>query len=949
MDNLQNFQLVDLLLRTNRPRTKLRLKSLTQQQILFLYDVLLDDEVLTFDEAVDFVYNIRDTGVPISVSQSETVQNISTTDTSNEQEQNVGFSDAPDQVDLTVGNMSADSTFDQGYQEGGDLSNFLSRPLEIYKITWTVATPTKFLEVFNPWQLFLDDTRVKNKLETFKLLKATLKIKVVVNGSPYHYGRVFVGVRPTRFDNNATNIDVTDQETNIVYFNNPTVSNKTYNNAMTLYSQRPHGFIDPATNQPLHINWPFFLSSNMIDLTDPDTVDRMGRMEVWELNNLFHNNDATDPLTITFFAWMEDVVLTGLTALAPAVAQSQPTKSKNKKGNSKKSSLNDSNSAKDEYSGNGVVSAPASSVANYMSYFTEVPYIGKYARATQIASGSIANIARLFGFSRPPIVKDVEIFRPQMIGNLANTSGGDPLHKLSLDPKQELSVDPSTVGLPGDDQMSIGYISKIEGLVDQFTWSSNQGPDRIIYSIQVHPRVSPITGTTENPVIWPTPLHFVTVPFEEWTGTIRYRFQFVASAFHRGRIAVVYEPSGQTTAAFDTNTRYMQIIDLAQEKDVTFEVKWSQFSAYLPCDLQVVDGPFTSTGTPAVINTNNKNNGIISIYVVNELASSITDTSIEVNVYMSAGDDFQVQKPNGYLKDLAYARSDRTVGPPASSQSEIITSEENDPNQDTHMVLNGNYCRCDINKNLVYFGEQVVSIRSLLKRYCFHRPLCRDGLAVNTVYSINFIQFNFPNGPGPTYGSSIGSPLTPTATPYNVCTMTYLRWFSQAYIGWRGGIKWKAILVKGQDETGLVKATRISYRVDDEFRTLQTLRGIGVTELDTAIAYLGVNNLNMNAQTMQGAVLNSALVNPAIEYEMPFYSGYRYCEINEPPIGPGIAEIRYQSHYNGGAHNLSMVSRNTNTASYQYLETYCAAGEDFSLFFFIGASPYLFSDAAAQT
>ena len=934
------------------PINALRYSRFTPCERQWLVDAIMDDEAIVPDELICFIYNLDPMSsafrapIPIATAQSETVDDVGATDTSKEVEQNVQFADAEEQIDLVVGNMTTDQTFDQGAQANANLASFLSRPIEVFRREWAVNSPTPFVDVFNPWALFLADPRVLNKLETFKLLHGTLKLKFLINGSPYHYGRVFVGCRPTRYDNNTSTLDLSTAVTTTNYFENSGVPGaKTLIAGRTFYSQRPHIFIDPATNQPSHIDWPFFAATNFIDLNDIETIDRMGRIEMWELNTLQHNNNATDPLTITVFAWMEDVTLTGLTSMATAQSEMVVTGAKKKKKGKNGKVINESK-GKDEYQGNGMVSGPASAIANYAAYFTQIPMIGKFARATHIAAGATADVARLFGFSRPAIIDNPLIQRPMTTGNFATYSGGDTLMKLSYDPKQELTIDPATVGLPCDDQMSFGYLAKKEALVDTFIWSSGQFADRRIYSIAVHPMVAPIVSLSQN-VHMQTPLSFVAFPFTKWRGSLKYRFQIVASAFHRGRLAVVYEPSISPELNINLNNRYVAILDLAEAKDFTVEIKWSQAQAY--CNIEYpLNTVVVSSDFPAILTGVPQFNGILQVYVVNELASSITTSDVDVNVYVSAGDDFQVQMPRERFTQAAYARNDLTVGPPALAQSEVITDQENDPGQNTTMVINPSYVPVDPKSNLVFFGEQIVSARSMMKRYCFHRVLTVTGLTADQIYNTAFTQFNLPVGPGPTYASSVASPITPIAGPanYNVCRLTPVRYYMQAYIGWRGALRWKAVFIKGQGDSGLIKVVRRTFRMVVEDVSTALVKGTGTTVLDTAQEYLSAEP---NSDFFLGGNLNSALVNPTMEYELPYYNEFRYAECSEPPTTTPVIREKYQGNYNGGGHYLSTMARNADADSFGMIETYTSIGEDFSLFFFIGAPPWVFSDAAVVT
>lgn len=902
------------------------IRSLSIREAAWLLDLVTDDYKISLSEAKLLIAECRGKFKNRYQTESSHVEDISSTDTTTETEENVGFADAEQQVDLIVSRMTTDPTYAKGVQESALLADFLKRPVKILAQNWTVGAVTPFLTVINPWQLFLNDPRVKNKLETFKLLHGTLHLKIMVNGSPFHFGRVFIGVRPTRFDNNTSSVDMTSFQTQLTYLDNYTAAARLLRSGLTLYTSRPHVFVDPCTNQPQYIHWPFFAATSWIDLINPDTIDRMGRLEIFELNQLKHANGADDPVTISIFAWMDDVTLTGLTKFAPVIESN----------------------VKDEYKKSGAISTVASAVAAASGYFTEIPYIGKFAMATRMGAGAVADIARLFGFSRPAIVNDVTIMRPQTFSNFANTVGGDSVFKLSLDPKQELTIDPSTVGLSNEDQMSIGYIAKKEAWIDVVPWAQDVAAGTKLYTLRVHPMVAPIEDRGDLALhrYWQTPLSFATRPFQYWSGSLKYRFQIVCSNLHRGRLLFQYDPHGEATPfTADFNNRYSQVIDISELRDFTLEVKWSQPQAYCSTLLSQA----LNWSTIGAVGTNPHDaatNGTIFIYVLNELASPLTpdgvNTTIEINVYISAGDDYEVRAPDENFGKWSYARQDTTVGPPVTTESNI-TEKENEPAQSSAMVINGMHTMCDPNCSMVYFGESVVSIRSLMKRYVFHRILTKQSgsTVASTIILNNFKLFNVPVGPGPTYGSSVAAQLAAT-WDYNVCALTYVRYFMQSYIGWRGGLRYKILYQSNQGTWSNVYAVRRSARmVSESVATTTAIRGSTATDLTAARIYLDPDVPCYDSPA--GYVVNSTHVNAGLEIELPFYSPYRYAETNEPVLA---STDTYQVLYNNGSHGISWLGTVNQTANVQnYLEVYSSIGEDFSLFFFIGASPILLSDA----
>lgn len=884
-------------------------------------------------------------------SGSEQVSNVKIEDTCNETEMNLEFSDAVQQYSLVIGDQISDPTF--GMSKVGDadgLEHFLERPVEIFSKTWQVGESPAYVNEINPWVLFLNNSRVLNKLETFKLLQGNLNIKIMVNGSPFHYGRMFFGVRPSVYDNNPLNIGPKVQLVS-PNFHDQANSDRTMPCMQSLYSQRPHVFIDPSTNQPQHITWPFFAAGNNIDLMQSFTFRRMGVIEIWELNSLAHANGATDPVEITMFAWMSNVKLAGLSQ-GTVTPQSgvRMRKSKNKPKFTAKSGA-------DEYSSNGLISAPATTLASYANYFTEIPYIGAFAKATNIAASAVAGVAKIFGYSRPPILTDTMFVRPQPMGNLANTTGADPLMKLSLDPKQELTIDPATLGLPADDEMSFAYLLKKEAWIDTFNWNLNttQAEGRI-YSLLLHPHTSPSFYTPVvgddggNAAHTKTPVGFVAEPFEYWTGSLRVRFQIVCSQFHRGRLMFVYEPTPWAEGTnVDTNNRFVHVIDIAEERDVTFEVNWTQEDAYR----RVQIGPFNHvsrlgsvSGFPNIGYTS-RSNGVLQVYVVNQLAAPTDSANVSINVYMSAGDSFEVKAPND-INRITYSRLDEPAGPPALAQSgvrEIVTPNENMPEQDSMYILNGNYKTLQLEQSQVYFGEHIVSFRSLMKRYIYHRSLdvtvVPSPPAGGAVYLTEFVVRNLPNGPGLPYGSSVGGTLTPVsgAIIYNICAMTYIRYVMSAYVGYRGGLRWKVAAYTQLNDSAALRVSRASASsIETSSQTLL----LDSTTTRSQLAQRFLANGEAYSYSHGGSSEVATDVNPVLEYEIPFYHRYRYAECN----GAGTVS---GNNLEEPCHVINVTAKQNDNNSLGWLEFNSSIGEDFSLFFFIGAPPTMSSDVTSVT
>jgi hypothetical protein len=275
--------------------------------------------------------------------------------------------------------------------------------------------------------------------------------------------------------------------------------------------------------------------------------------------------------------------------------------------------------------------------------------------------------------------------------------------------------------------------------------------------------------------------------------------------------------------------------------------------------------------------------------------------------------------------------------------SDMVTAEENSPEQDVMYVINGNPKTLEISQSDVYFGESIISFRSLLKRYCFHRALQLDVSAASgtkSVYLFNYDFYNVPVGPGLSYGSSRADGLTgiSPATPYNICTLTYLRFIMSAYIGYRGGLRWKVSGLAQANSKMSLRAARLGLS-STEGETVSLVLSPTVSQSTTAQRFIGATTYHRNHCGVAATVGSTV---PTLEYEIPFYHRYRYAECNGPPAtGPNVVTDR--------THSVSITHQATTNADIGWIETHCAIGEDFSLFFFIGAPPLLISDVESVT
>lgn len=796
----------------------------------------------------------------------------------------VSFTDQNPSYSYSV-DSSPDATYNVADATDVSLANFLSRPVLIQSFNWATAAPNLY-ERFNPWRNFLSEPRIANRIAHYSYLRCKLKIRVLVNGNAFHYGRAILSYIPLAAYDDLTRDRAWVQQDIIQA------------------SQRPHIYIDPTYSQGGEMTLPFFFFKNMVSIPDNE-YDALGELVLHTINVLKHANGATDNVTVNVFAWAEDVALAGPTAATSVDLTPQA----------------------DEY-GQGPISKPASIVARVAKQMKSLPMIRPYARATEIAATAVSDCASMFGYCRPNDISTISSYKPTGLGNMANINTEDTATKLALDAKQELTLDSRTVGLDGADELSIKSIAQRESFLTSFSWPTASQRDDKLFACGVTPSLFDKNGEE----IHSTALAFAADPFRYWRGTIKYRFQIVASNFHRGRIRIVYDPYA-TDLSTEYTEAYSRIVDLAKEKDFTVEIGWNSATSY-----KGVRAMRTSTphfGPTYTIPTADRSimNGMIGVFVVNDLTvpNSTIDNDVSVNVFVSAGDNFELAGPDGtHINRYTYF--------PYSAldvQSEIndmeSTSNPSAPLGETDMTI-GSMKISDVDQtNHVFFGESVMSFRPLLKRYNYHH---RMGSPSGTV---GFWTWSFPAFP-----FSRGYPLSAIQSfDTNYCSMTLMNYLSPAFVGWRGGIRHKVTYTAPN-------AVTANSNISKYLSLIGAIRDFRNGPLDFSNDFTAVNDTDEETILLENTLLtdswsggsfNHASLNPNVEVEVPFYSNLRFL----PSKTDSAASVPSPSIDSVTLPTLKTIAlTNKGQSDTVILSDFVATGEDFNLFFFTGA-PILYA------
>jgi hypothetical protein len=409
---------------------------------------------------------------------------------------------------------------------------------------------------------------------------------------------------------------------------------------LTRLTQRENIVLNPTTSSGGEMILPFFRRTNALLVYDNSSQD-MGRIDFVELVELKNAKGATEirDLVVMVYAWMEDYSL------------EQPT-----------TTFLDTPIT--QFAETGEISEGLSTVEKIATSAGKLPVIGEYAEAVKDVSSGLGKVADAFGFSKPNNAHEITDTRLRYSGTFAPVNDTGSSRSLTMDVANKLTIDPRTVGLSGEDEMTFDFICGRECLVHEFTWSETDLPDTSLVCIPVTPFIAssyPDDGLTDLP-----PSGYLATFFKYWRGTIQYRFVIPASSFHFGRLRCKYDPV-RVTQNDDYHLIKSSILDIAESNVVTVEAGWGADRNYL----SVYSGNTIPAGfnqTPDLA----RHNGEVVLSVVNGLVCpDIAENSVKVLVYMKCLPGMQFAVPSDrVLRDYSIDFSstvnpiDPRVGPP---------------------------------------------------------------------------------------------------------------------------------------------------------------------------------------------------------------------------------------------------------------------------------------------
>lgn len=819
-------------------------------------------------------FQIQSADVP-SGGQADTTSEVMTFVDNGADVNDVGYTQNP------IASLSA--------TENTSLGKFLSRPTLINTRTWSTSDFVGFSgTTLEPWAAFLNNVVIKNKLNNYAFLRAKLCLKIIINATPFHFGCMRVAYEPST---NALNTGYVSSKIRAGSVQTP---------LLIPLSQLPGVWLYPADNAGGDLHLPFFKATNWLRLNINADAQTMGTLKYFIAAPLGVASATGSPIiTIDTFAWLEDVELSGSTA--ELTLQSG-----------------------DKY--DGPVSSIASSIASISSSMENLPIIGKFARATTIGSMATAKIASMFGFTNTPVITDIPARIPMCGPQLSSSEIGAPIQKLTLDPKQELSIDPTLHGLDSVDELSIRDIIYHKSIFGLDGWSTTDTVGTVLANIRVSPMLfatldvlNALLGTAASRV-YHTPLSYVGMMFTHWRGDIMFEFQVVCTKFHKGRLKITWDPLGSSgVTALPENVVYTTILDIGENNKACIKVPYHQAYAWLRTRTDV-DAENWNLGTLLPVN-DLYDNGLLSISVLTPLMSPVTPQNLTLLMSVKGCENFEFANPRSSLGISG------STAPPSFFNvqgADVVDTEAT-------LVNFGDEGAKHPHRYALNFGEQIVSLRTLLHRMSIYDTSFPGSSSATKISVIEKSYSRLPPSFGyDPNGFSTAVPLiSGVSAPFNFTPTHPITYVTGMFGAFRGGVNYTANV--GNDlypYVGDIRVVRLTDTTDPNAR-----RGYITSTLNSGVtnsaAVRHFNNTTAYNSGAAGSAFTNTQTSSAISWNQPQMSGvnFNFCDTKYSNYGNAQDQTNLEcsklvvSLKQSGASTVSAVTTIT---------TYAGTGVDYT-------------------
>lgn len=649
-------------------------------------------------------------------------------------------------------------------------------------------------------------------------------------------------------------------------------------NKLVPYSQRPNIKVYPQNCEGAEMICPFIYPYEWLPLTN-STTNSMGTVTVDSFGVLLNANSvAGTDVDVQVYAWAENVELSGLTVKLAVQG--------------------------DEY-GKGVVSKPASAIARATGLLSKAPMIGPYMTATSIAADSVSNIAALFGYSKVPVISDVSAFKNLPFHGLATSEISDCTERLCVDAKNDLTINNTCIGANDPEPLMISTFVSHPSYLTSFVWSTTDAPGTLLWNSYVSPYFASVTAGTGQSIVNGTPMFLCANMFDFWRGDIIFDLKVICSQFHRGRLRISWDPVGDIANTSISSTEvYTTIVDITDTTNASIRVPYTQRAAYLKTPALISQNMYQVASLAT--DSSDTVNGILTVRVLNTQSSPVATADINILVTVRGAENLEFAAPKEVPEEIQFY----TV------QGSLEEIEEVDL---------GGKSTTDDNINLIYMGEKVSNLRSLLMRCNYSRSLIVSAPTTESKHNVmEMSRRPLYKGYDPN-GIDLANPIIGAGDKaYNFVATTPYHLLSSCFLGERGSFTWKF------NYDGYQPACIMATRPKN------LLTALKYHFIDTNISNMSSNKqkafLMEREVTTSGALVINQRTQTGISLNVPQYSIQNFYETSPESRTLGLSNVTS----NDSLKFTYIIKESAHTENEtEHWHTYFQVGPDYSPFFFL--------------
>lgn len=464
--------------------------------------------------------------------------------------------------------------------------NFLDHPVLIQHVDWTGATLESISNDLLGLYLAGAPTQLLVKLRNLFFFRATIRIKIVVQGAPQAMGQMVFAFTPYQL------VPAVDQEATIAV----RVVTANYTNAKVV----PHLIVDPSQTKTYELDLPV-CTPNGLYCFNSDYSYGSYSMSRLVFNPLDTGTAVMPTVKICVYMSLVDPVFDGLTTVQMTSNEFVAEKSR-------------------------PLSAIATALANVSSSVGQnFPILSPFTTLFSKVSTGAGSVLAALGFSRPPELDLMTVNLTRTCDAYSQVDGRSSTIVLAKSQTVSQGISPA-YGEGELRDMDIAHICNIPGLIIlNNTIAPAAASGALLKSIIVSPLMSRSTGATVT--YEPTPLAGVAITHTGWRGDLVYTFEFVASVFHRATVLIAYDPYPNVAAptlAVALSTLENVTINISGNTCCSIRVPYKQ-----PKPLSRLANKFFADGEGVL-----RDNGTLFMYLINPVISNGSTAGVDYNVYL---------------------------------------------------------------------------------------------------------------------------------------------------------------------------------------------------------------------------------------------------------------------------------------------------------------------------